>query len=259
MPAAFQRIAKTRGRRLRRRLVVTALGACYRLLQRRCRPGSVGHLIAAEISYGGYVDRIPIRKASEYDPRSPAQLARTTMAGGDRMLHHRYARRYSQYLEPFLNLSKRRHRVDRLTLVEIGVLRGTGLALWCDLFPDARIIGLDIDLDHFKANRADLEKRGAFLRNKPELYTFDQLADNRALAERILQQDRIDICIDDGLHSNRAVLTTMRSVARHLAEQFVYFIEDNNAVHRQIRIEYPRWRVEVFGELTVVTPYSPEG
>ena len=72
-----------------------------------------------------------------------------------------------------------------LIIAEFGILKGTGLAIWCDLFPDARVIGLDIDLGHFEENRSTLERRGAFKQNKPELHEYDQLVpgDDEAAAD----------------------------------------------------------------------------
>ncbi len=69
------------------------------------------------------------------------------MRGGDRMspLRHNYGRYYEHALRPFVG------RED-VTLVELGILTGIGLAVWTDLFPHGRIIGLDIDLSHFAQN-----------------------------------------------------------------------------------------------------------
>ena len=75
------------------------------------------------------------------------------MMGGDRMLHHGYGPTYARYLQPFVG-------ARNLTVAEFGILNGTGLAIWCDLFTDARVIGLDIDLSHFEGNRSALERRG---------------------------------------------------------------------------------------------------
>ena len=90
------------------------------------------------------------------------------MTGGDRMLHHGYGPTYARYLRPFLG-------GRNLTVAEFGILKGTGLAIWCDLFTDARVIGLDIDLGHFEENRSRLARRGAFKQNRPELHEYDQL------------------------------------------------------------------------------------
>ena len=46
----------------------------------------------------------------------------------------------------------------------------------------------------------NLKKKGAFANNNLELYGFDQFQDNQNLLGRILKNDKIDICIDDGVH-----------------------------------------------------------
>jgi hypothetical protein len=65
---------------------------------------------------------------------------------------------------------------SQIVIVELGILRGVGLAVWCDLFPNARVIGLDVDLSHFSENEANLRKRGAFQQNSPSVFEFDELA-----------------------------------------------------------------------------------
>ncbi len=230
----------------------------YQLARPLFRPGSSGWLIAHEIAFGGYVDRVPVRIASPFDSRTESQLANTTMAGGDRMLHHRYAGAYARYLEPFVvRAGPERESPERLTIVEVGTLYGTGLALWCELFPASRIIGLDIDTEPYYANQRNLRERGAFAHNVPELYVFDQLDTgprNRERVSQLLLNERFDICIDDGLHSNRSILNTMSLLAPYLAERFLYVIEDNSGVHRHVRARYPQFKVESEGELTIVTP-----
>lgn len=98
-----------------------------------------------------------------------------------------------------------------------------------------------------------LRALGAFVHNAPELYEYDQFLDNEQYVGEILGPDGIDICIDDGFHSVESILTTMKSVYPYLADRFVYFIEDNGAVHRDIRKLYPELMVENFGEMTVVS------
>ena len=104
-------------------------------------------------------------KNSPLDPTGSETLA----DGGDRMLHHGYANHYARFLEPYV-----KNRGDRIVICEVGVLEGTGLAIWCDLFPNARCIGLDIDLSNVKGNMDNLRGLGAFSRNSPELFEYDQ-------------------------------------------------------------------------------------
>ena len=89
--------------------------------------------------------------------------------------------------------------------------------------------------------------------NRPELREFDQFEDNTELLGSLLSDGRIDVCMDDGHHSNESILCTMKSVVPYLADPFVYFIEDNSEVHSDIRATYPEYRVESRGEFTIMT------
>lgn len=210
-------------------------------------PGSREWLIGKEAEYGGFVTGVPRDVVSPYDPRSESELREGGMTGGDRMFHHGYGAKYAEYLLPWAAAGR------PLTLVEIGVLQGSGLALWCDLFPQGRILGLDIDLSHVRRSLPTLKQRGAFRSNEPELHEFDQFVDNRDLLASILGGDRIELCIDDGFHSEESILRTMESVLPHLAERFVYFIEDNDRIHHEIERRYPQLEVDSEGELTVLS------
>ena len=223
-----------------------------RRFQRRVRkgllaaPGSSEWLIAKEEVYGGFVMEVPRRRTSPHDPRSELEIATGGMTGGDRMLRHGYAPYYERHLAPFM-ASKR-----LVVLVEVGILNGTGLATWCDLFPQGRIVGLDIDLGHFECNRAELESRGAFADNSPELSTFDQFLDNTGLLESIMRGDKIDVFIDDGFHSEESILTTLRCVRPFLADEFAYIVEDNDEIAPTIREECPSLDVHSHGQLTII-------
>ncbi|MCG8668637.1 MAG: hypothetical protein MI867_04425 [Pseudomonadales bacterium] len=210
------------------------------------QPGSVDWLVGTELKFGGIETNVPRNKVSPNDPRTKAQLQKGGMIGGDRMYHHGYADKYAEFLAPFVKQPPK-------TVVEAGILKGTGLAIWCDLFPKARVLGLDIDLNHIQSNMANLEKRGAFRENRPELYEYDQLIDNTEYVRALLKGDTIDVCIDDGLHSHDSILTTMDSLLPFLSKKFVYFIEDNDTVHEKIREKFTDFYVENVGELTVVT------
>lgn len=183
------------------------------------KPGSAKWLIRREIIYGGIVNDVPRIKVSTKDGRSTEELSLGGMTGGDRMLHHGYAPTYSKYLSPFIGR-------PNLTVVEVGILKGSGLAIWADLFPDSHLLGLDIDPSHFESNKAELLRRGAFLQNTPEIHVFDQLQDGQDRMAEILDGRRIDILIDDGLHSPAAIETTLQAARPHLANDFVAVIED---------------------------------
>jgi hypothetical protein len=211
--------------------------------------GSPQWLALTEQKYGGVQWDVPRRKVSERDPRSDEQLKTGGMVGGDRMsdLHHGYARTYAQYLKPFIETPP-----SSPTVVEVGILNGSGLAMWADLFPSATIIGLDIDLSHFKDNLAHLRSLGAFRDTKPSVHEFDQFLDNTALLGRILDGRRIDVMIDDGYHSDETIRNIFEAAEPYLADRFVYFVEDNDAACTSLKALYPTHRIECRGELTVI-------
>ena len=67
-----------------------------------------------------------------------------------------------------------------------------------------------------------------------ELHEYDQFVYSADYLHEILNGDKIDICIDDGNHSNEAILTTLNSVLPHLNDEFVYLVEDNQNVYEEI-------------------------
>jgi hypothetical protein len=209
--------------------------------------GSAHWLVSSEEKYGGIITDVPRNKVSPKDPRTQQELDFGGMMGGDRMQHHGYAALYAEYLGPFVG------RSSPLTVAEFGILQGSGLAIWCDLFEDARVIGFDIDLGHIEGNRRNLLELGAFQRNEPELYELDQLEENEVYLGDVLKGDKIDVCIDDGLHSFDSILTTIESVIPHLADDFVYFVEDNAEVHSEIARKFSEFTLKSDGEMTILT------
>ena len=208
-------------------------------------PASTEWFVETEIKYGGFITDIAMKRRSPFDPGDPSRHG--YLRGGDRMAYHGYAGKYSQHTKPHLN------EKERIVIIEVGVLTGIGLAMWSDLFPDARVIGFDIDLTHIQGNLANLRNMGAFKQRDPELYEFDQFDSNESYLGDILKGDRAHIVIDDADHSREAILNTMDSLIPHLNQRFVYFIEDNSTILDEIRGRYPEYDVDGSGELTVVS------
>ena len=212
-------------------------------------PGTAEWLACTEIIYGGVTTAaIEREKVRAYDLRYLDNSEIYGARGGDRMLHHGYAKHYQYHLQPYVQ-----DRDKRFVICEFGILKGTGLAIWCDLFPNARIIGFDLDLSNIKNNMDNLIQLGAFSNNQPELFEYDQFVYSADYLREILGGDQIDICIDDGHHSDESILTTFKSVKSNLNEKFVYMIEDNSYVHRNIRSKYKGCTLYSYSELTVVT------
>ncbi len=205
-------------------------------------------LVERERHYGGVCRHVPRRTVSPHDPRAGDVIQNGGMIGGDRMADHGYAADYAEFLMPFIKRPE-----NRIVLAEVGILKGTGLALWADLFPRGRIIGLDIDLSHTRENIPHLRERGGFVNNEPELYEYDQFVDERARVRKILGRDRIHIYIDDGFHEEQTILQSFASIHRFLAKTFVCFIEDNPHIWWRLQELYPQYTVRRRGELTIVT------
>ena len=222
--------------------------SCLAYLGRWSKPGTRSWLVERELRYGGYVTDLKRYRISELDGRS-FEPDNPGMTGGDRMnsRRHDYGRIYARYLRPFLEDG------PPVTLVEVGVLRGTGLAIWSDLFPDGRVIGLDIDLTHFESNLGRLVRLGAFEARNQEVHLFDGFVDNSQYLVQILQGDSVDIVIDDASHVDESILATFESFRERLARKFVYFVEDNKDVHSELMRRYPQYCVDSFSQMTVVT------
>jgi hypothetical protein len=171
--------------------------------------------------------------------------------GGDRMspFFHDYGKAYEEFLKYFLAC-----RNEPLTLVEVGILNGSGLALWCDLFPKARVIGLDLDLRNFEKNRSFLEAKGAFSKNTPEVFEFDQLDLTKArnVLRDVLGDAKVDIAIDDGCHSIESIKLTFDALKTHLNNKFVFFIEDNFDTYDFLAGKHGEYRWFQRGEMVVL-------
>lgn len=228
-------------RTLRRKIKII-----YYLHWSKPKPGSNFWLIGTELKYGGKT-RVNRNKIAPFHSSMKEDLVQTHI-GGDRMLLHGYADLYSSYLHTYVEQGDK-----RLTVCEFGILQGTGLAMWCDLFPNSRCIGFDIDLSYLEKNMDNLLNIGAFSVNQPELHYYDQFVHNAEYLGEILNGDKIDICMDDGDHGEEAIATTFRSVLPHLNHRFVYFIEDNEHVHKNSSL-FEGFTIHVDGELTIITP-----
>lgn len=135
--------------------------------------------------------------------------------GGDKMADDRngYAPVYAHLLDG----------LDPACVVELGVFQGASMAIWCDLFPYANVIGLDLDFDRFEENRPVLIERGAFTVNYPLFYQFDAY---QPAAHPVDGHAPFDLFIDDGPHTADAIANVVRLVSPLMRDGGVYVIED---------------------------------
>jgi hypothetical protein len=212
-------------------------------LQRR--PASEGWLVARERRYAPHVGVLPaLTSPTNYHKYWSVDL------GGDKMasLRNGYARSYTSLLQPRLGSVR--------TLVELGVFQGASMALWCDLFPQAKVIGLDIEFDRFVSHQPFLRERGAFSANSPHLVSFDAFApvSDQLIAE--LDGCGIDVFIDDGPHHIDAILSTARAVIPLMSEGSVYVVEDQASALAPLLHAFPSLGFRMEGPLIVAEIHS---
>jgi len=176
----------------------------------------------------------------------PGGVARQSIRsrGGDRMrvkkvfgggnVKNQYARTYASLLWPIISCKK------QMTICEIGILKGSGLALWNNLFPNSRLIGLDIDTKNFFSNFETLKALGAFrnsLLNTEErvgecdlnIFSFDswnKKASELTLIKYFGEKVGIDFCVDDGDHQSIPQINNLELILPYLSNNFLYLIED---------------------------------
>lgn len=169
----------------------------------------------------------------------------TVDLGGDKMasLRNGYARSYARLLASRLNRTQ--------TLVELGVFQGVSLALWCDLFPEATIIGLDIDFARFDSHRTALVERGAFSSNAPLLTLFDAFVPDSSPLIDELSGRSIDVFVDDGPHHIEAIVATAKVVVPLMGPDSLYVVEDQSKALEPLREAFPALGFRMEGPLVV--------
>ncbi len=122
---------------------------------------------------------------------------------------------FSQKTGPIMNFY--RHLLAGVgapkAIFEIGVKNGGSLAMWRNLFPQARIVGLDLKLS--KA-----------VRQEGVIYLEGDQTDTVLLAKIAEQHGPFDLIIDDGSHVGEHQLTSLEALAPHVADGGAYVIED---------------------------------
>lgn len=109
---------------------------------------------------------------------------------------------------------------SQLKILEIGVggyedkqVGAESLKMWKEFFPNAQIVGVDIeDKRHLSEERITILKG-----SQVDLGFLDQVVQNHG---------PFDIIIDDGSHQNQHIITTFEHLFPTLASEGVYVVED---------------------------------
>lgn len=193
-------------------------------------------LATKERAFGGLVHDVPMLEAEwkpvkGEDPRSFKEKQMHGMHfGGDRFCTvaqgcHGYGPAYAKHMQKMLETPLDESKA----VAEVGILKGSGLAVWSTMFPKAAIHGFDLDITNTQMNLDFLKKQGAFAKEGPALHTYDQFRNNTALVKAALGDKKLVFVVEDGHHDDVTSLRTFDSFYPSLSGQWLYIVED--AIH----------------------------
>lgn len=209
-PGAAVRDAEAEVRKARRRAKLAearAKAALVRAEEAERRAGLVGSSTAGTEGLG----RLRLADDVDLSKQSLTSLARHF--GTDKWGKiHRYTPHYERHLRHLKN--------ERFTLLEIGIggykregQGGASLRMWQAFFPNARIIGLDLQDKSFA--------------NDERITTYQgSQTDEAVLKEIVDHADNLQVIIDDGSHQNEHIRRTFEILFPTLPAGGVYAIED---------------------------------
>lgn len=155
---------------------------------------------------------------------STATLSRPSLTtlmnrhGTDKLFAHHYDGEYTRHFEPL--------RDKAIRLLEIGIggynvagKGGESLRVWHAYFPNAQIIGIDIEDKRWLCN------------DRITTVVCDQ-SDEAALLQLNEQWGPFDVIIDDGSHIQSHILTSFNTLFPCLAPGGIYVIEDLATAYR---------------------------
>lgn len=126
---------------------------------------------------------------------------------------HDYAPAYAEILRPF---------ADRpLSLLEVGIYKGSSLAAWSECLPTAKIFGVDYCMENCSP-----EMQG-FLKSKPQITLIEGDINDQSTLATLRELGPFDVIIDDGSHLSGDVISTFNALFFDcLAPGGIYVVED---------------------------------
>lgn len=122
---------------------------------------------------------------------------------------HNYCEKYEKWL-PF-------DRLEPITLLEIGVLQGHSILTWREYFPNAKIVGIDINPDCKSVENPD---QNIFI----EIGSQDDPVFLQTVCKK---HGQFDLILDDGSHINDHVIKSFQFLIDCVKSEGVYVIEDS--------------------------------
>jgi hypothetical protein len=116
---------------------------------------------------------------------------------------------YTRYYDPLF----RPRKDEPLRVFELGIFCGASLRAWRDFFPNAQIVGMDIDPDTMVKE------------DRIETFCCDE-KDKQGVLGWFQHLDKFDVIIDDGLHTFQDNKNFFELVWPMLKRGGVYIVED---------------------------------
>jgi hypothetical protein len=128
---------------------------------------------------------------------------------------HNYCEKYEKYLKF--------NRYDTIKILEIGVYQGKSLLTWNEYFPNATIVGLDIDSNCKQFENVD---KNIWI----EIGSQNDYSFLKYIKEK---WGKFDLIIDDGSHNNNDVLFSFKNLIDSISCSGMYVIEDTSCSYWQ--------------------------
>jgi cephalosporin hydroxylase len=127
--------------------------------------------------------------------------------GTDKASHaHDYLRFYESLFAPM--------RDQNITILEFGIWQGASLSTWADYFPNAKIVGADINAT---TRRLERERVHVEILDQSNIEEVTRLA---------VKHGPFDLVIDDGSHMWEHQITSLRTMFPFLRNNGYYIVED---------------------------------
>jgi cephalosporin hydroxylase len=128
---------------------------------------------------------------------------------------HSYYYHYANYLN--------NRRLSAKKVLEIGVYQGHSMLLWNDYFPNAEIVGVDIDLNQEWLGDTPVD----ICKNKERITLIEADGTDKKVANDIGKKyGKFDIIVDDGSHHPTHQILSLLYFLPYLKKDGIYIVED---------------------------------
>lgn len=133
--------------------------------------------------------------------------------GTDKAIPHTYHRIYSALFKDLTSVKD---------ILEIGIYQGASLRAWSEIFPNSKIVGLDIDTTYFVND----ERIKSFWADQNSKESFKNVFDQ-------LENPSYNLILDDGYHGWHETYNTFQVCLEKLKIGGWYIIEDIKTIYEQ--------------------------